>query len=181
MARKRTWKFSDSISSSTEAIKTTRRMEDEIAWYRRRISRAPGNSSPQIQARSLETTVGVVRRCEAIVLADRDPEAAWPRVHLVWRYWALRWRVFLDRATQLAREYEERGRRGRVKIGKIDFNGYNSILMTMAFSAVLGETEASHWFGDRCLKLMTENELIAEPSAWTTGSVEPFLLRLYCM
>ncbi|SRR5579875_65148 len=177
--KKREWSFDDQVKKSIEGLKNTRSLESQVRLLRTWLNE-PGRT-PQTLAPILSDSVGITRRYEAVVSSASEPAKAWPRLHLVWRYEAFQWRVYIDRATELASEYLARGSRGKLSVGRIGCIWFNSILMTMAFAACLGEDEAAYWFGDWCQKTAQDPPLFVEKDAWSTGVLEPFLLRLYCL
>jgi hypothetical protein len=178
MAKKRRdWSFENAEKQAREGLDNAWSFTKQLERWRNYVA---GEDAPQIIAGSLSLTLARVRHYEAIALARNKPEEAWPRVHLVWRYLALDHWVHVERAAQLAAMYPERAKTGKLPIGYITFHRFNSMMMAMAFAATLGEDKAAECIGDRCLKFITNKVPFVQPNAWTTGSVEQFLIRLYC-
>ncbi len=184
MAKKKTWSFEKELREAKAALAGGRELVGQVNEFREAMEDEVFGSMPGGMCSELSTTVGVTRWCEALVLSVRNSDLAWLRVHLVWRYEALRWRVTVDRAEHHVKQPKIPGKKvdvGRYPLKIFTSVWYNSMLMTMAFAATLGEDRVAHWFGDRCLKMMMDRETIATSNAWSEGSVEAYLLRLYCL
>lgn len=177
--KNREWSFDRAVKQAVKALRGNRSLERERQFFEQRMS--DPSITLQELAPNFQLSLGVTYWCQALVAAEDEPEVAWEKVHAVWRSYALSWQVHLERLDQLAREFPEKLRRGRLGISLIDYNAVGQILMTVAFSASLGEDEAARWLGDRCVRMVVNREPITKPNMLSTGSTEPFLFRLYCL
>jgi len=176
----RSWSFEKAARAARKALSEADSFEANSEYFRERVSQ-PG-LTPQVLAGCLTSSVLITRWLEAVVLAEElSGEAAWKAVHLVWRYHAIDWRIYLDRATHLAEEFPEKLKRGRLGIGLIDAQSLAAILMTMAFAAAIGEDGPASWFGDRCVRLVADREGIVKPNGLDHGYTHKYLLRLYAL
>jgi hypothetical protein len=179
MSRKaRSWSFEKATQEAQHDLNGTYALDRSLALYKEWSSEP--DAGPHQYGGFLRLCIAVTRWSEALLLASRGDTAAWRKAHLVWRYYALGYRVYLERLSQLAAEHPDRLKRGRLGIGLIECQFLAQLLMVMAFSAALGEDEAATWFGDRCLKMVIDHEPILVEGALTTGTTQLFLLQLYC-
>lgn len=173
------WSFDSSVKEARRALQENRSLESQRKLFEDEIN--DEGIRPQNLGPSFQSTLAVSYWCQALIAIKEDPATAWKKIHIVWRSYALTWRVHLERLAQLAYEFPEKLRKGRLPISSVGYNSFGSILMTLAFSATLGEDEAAYWFGDRCVQMAVNREPITSSDMLTTGSVEPFLFRLYCL
>lgn len=89
------------------------------------------------------------RLCEVFCLladvkaGDAVGDDVWRRMHIIWRYDAFEFYVFIERLEQLARENPDKARRGRLGIGEFDTFRAAKYLLYLAFSVVVGENKAA--------------------------------------
>lgn len=179
--RETTWTFRKEVNESREALRGNRLLSAENDRYR---SRLPGQT-PQAHSGVLADGIGVERWCEVFcLLADSDeaghlPEDVWRRLHVIWRYDAFEFRVYIERLEQLTRDNPAKAKAGRLPIGDYDPFLATRFLMSLAFSAVVGEDAAADWLGRRCIAYLVDPPPYVTANAYTLGSVAPFLLSLY--
>ncbi|MSU77993.1 MAG: hypothetical protein EXS16_07840, partial [Gemmataceae bacterium] len=177
--KKREWSFDKVVAKAKQALLETDSLEIHLGRFHEWSSEL--GYTPQQYGGLFRMTVSLARWSEALILAAANNQDAWLKIHLVWRYYAFGERVYIDRATQLAGESPELAKRRQLKIGIIEYQHLAGLLMTMAFSAVLGEDEVAHWLGNRCLKMVREKELFVSADALTEGPTQGYLLRLFCL
>lgn len=178
--RETIWSFEKEVKISREALVENRRLTNEIEFYRT----GSVGQTPQAHSGLLAGSIGVERLCELFcLLADIDAvdtvgDEVWRRLHIVWRYDAFEFYVYINRLEQLARENPEKARAGTLRIGDVDAFLATHFLMNLAFSVVVGENKAADWLGQKCLAYFTDPPPYVT-DAYTLGPVAPFLLKLY--
>jgi len=176
--RAKSWSFDQQVREAERALRGNDSLDAHVKFFEESFSdsnRGPHNLGPLFQM-----SLGVTYWHEALLKVEKTPNEAWERIHLVWRGDALTQRVHLERLTQMARDFPDRHRRGRLGIASIDYDFLGQMLLSVAFSTSLGEDEAAWWLGDRLVQLAVNHDTITNSNMLTTGYTEPFLFRLYC-
>ncbi len=179
--RETTWSFAKEVKECRLALVENRRLSTEIVNYRSRSS----GQTPQAHTPVLAGGIGVERRCELFCLlssvkdGDVIADDVWRRLHVIWRYEAFEFYVYIERLEQLARENPENARAGKLRIGDFDAFLATQFLMKLALSVVIGENNAADWLGGKCVEYFVNPPPYVTPNAYTLGPVAPFLLKLY--
>lgn len=172
------WSFESVVNDSRKALRDVFRLSPQIEYFKSDV----GRRSPQSQGSLIAGSIGVERQCELNDLLARGnvTDDVWHRLHVIWRYDAYGFYLYIERLEQLLREYPEKPR-GQPRIGLITDFWAAECLMTMALSAVLGEDQAADWLGRKCLGHFLNAPWYVTPEAYSPGPVAPFLLKLYGM
>ncbi len=179
MKVKKVWKYKNVVKQAQKALSADRSMSAVLTMLRQCVS--DPNTSPQLIGMIAAQTVAVARLCEAIVLSQSNPRESWSRLHSVWRINELQWCTYLQNARHLSKVYPEKAKANRLPIGKIECIWFNWICMTIAFSASIGEFTTADWLANECIGFMSERPPYVAKNAWSVGSVEQFIMRVYML